>query len=38
MRHTAVVYKDKMVVFGGNEKSLISTDALWEFDFNEDTW
>lgn len=38
MRHSAVVFGDFMYVFGGNHKSLKSSNALWSFDFNEDIW
>ncbi|KAL4492534.1 hypothetical protein ABPG72_007647 [Tetrahymena utriculariae] len=38
MRHTAVTYKDKMYIYGGNQQSLKPSSQLWSFDFNEDEW
>lgn len=38
MRHTAVVYGDKMYIFGGNKHSLHSSNTLYSYDFNEEIW
>ncbi|EGR29299.1 kelch motif family protein, putative [Ichthyophthirius multifiliis] len=38
MRHTAVVFQDKMYIFGGNKQSLKSTNDIWTYDYIYDEW
>ncbi|EGR28436.1 kelch motif family protein, putative [Ichthyophthirius multifiliis] len=38
MRHTAVIFKDKMYIFGGNKQSMKSSNDIWTYDLINDEW